>query len=90
MTESPFIPSILRSEAGRAFLADLPPSGSFSRRTAVARAVCDGLGLVNALGRPQVSSCMAALVTLEAEGIIQLPPEGPGGGVSRAPVMQAG
>ena len=90
MTESPFIPSILRSKAGRAFLADLPPSGSFSGRTAVARAVCDGLGLVNALGRPQVSSCMAALVTLEAEGIIQLPPEGPGGGVSRAPVIQAG
>ena len=64
--------------------------GVFRGRTAVARAVCDGLDLVNALGRPQVSGCMAALVTLEAEGIIQLPPEGPGGGVSRAPVMQAG
>ena len=89
MTESPSIPSVLRSETGRAFLANVPPSGSFPGRTAVARTVCGGLGLVDALERPRVSSCMAALVTLEAEGVIQLPPEGPGGGVQRAPVMQA-
>ena len=89
MTESPSIPSILRSEVGRAFLADLPPPGSFPGRMAIARAVCEGLGLVDALGRPRVSSCMAALVTLEAEGVIRLPPEGPSGGVPRVPVMQA-
>ena len=80
-TESPSNPSILRLEASRAFLADLPLPGIFLGRMAVSCAVCVDLGLVDALGRPQVSSCMTTLVTLEAEGVIRLPPKGPGSGV---------
>ncbi len=89
MTESPSIPAVLKSEAGRAFLAGLPPPGRFPGRMAVARAVCEGLGLADALGRPRVASCMAALAALEAEGAFRLPPGGPGRGVLRAPRLQA-
>ncbi len=54
---------------------------------AVARAVCEGLGLADARGRPRVSSCLAALTALEAEGGIRLPASGAGKGVARVPRM---
>ena len=56
---------------------------------AFARAVCEGLGLADAQGRLRVSSCIAALVSLEAEGALRLPPEGCGKGVPRVPRMQS-
>ena len=89
MTESLSIPAVLKSEAGRAFLAGLPPPARFPGRMAVAHAVCEGLGLVDARGRLRTSSCIAALAALEAEGAFRLPPEGSGKGVSRAPRMQS-
>ena len=89
MTESLSIPSVLKSEAGRTFLAGLPPPTRFPGRMAVAHAVCEGLGLVDAQGRLRTSSCMAALAALEAEGAFRLPPEGSGKGVARAPRMQS-
>ncbi len=89
MTGSPSIPSVLKSEAGRAFLAGLPPPARFPGRMAVAQAVCEGLGLVDTRGRLRTSSCIAALAALEAEGAFRLPPGGPGRGVPRAPRLQA-
>ena len=89
MTESLSIPAVLKSEAGRAFLAGLPPPARFPGRMAVAQAVCEGLGLVDARGRLRTSSCMAALAALETEGAFRLPPEGPGKGVTRVPRMQS-
>ena len=87
MTESLSIPAVLKSEAGRTFLAGLPPPDRFPGRMAVARTVCEGLGFVDARGRLRVSSCVAALVALEAEGGFRLPGEGPGKGVARVPRM---
>ena len=81
----------LKSDAGQALLSGLQPLDRFPGRMAVARAVCEGLGLVDAQGRLRLSSCMAALAALaalEAEGGFRLPPEGSGKGVARAPRMQ--
>ena len=66
MTESLSIPALLKSEAGQAFLAGLESLDRFPKRVAVARAVCVGLGLADARGRLRISSCIAALATLEA------------------------
>ena len=91
MPESLSIPAVLKSDAGQALLSGLQPLDRFPGRMAVARAVCEGLGLVDAQGRLRLSSCMAALAALaalEAEGGFRLPPEGSGKGVARAPRMQ--
>jgi hypothetical protein len=42
-------------------------------RSALVRSVCDHFGFVDALGRPQESSCFKALRDLEAEGHLKLP-----------------
>ncbi len=89
MTESLSIPALLKSEAGQAFLAGLEPLDRFPGRMAVARAVCEGLGLADARGRLRISSCVAALAALESEGGFRLPPEGSGTGVTRVPRMQS-
>lgn len=87
MIESRFIPATLKSEAGQAFLSGLQPLKRFPGRMAVARAVCEGLALSDARGRLRISSCLAVLTVLEAEGRLRLPPEGAGKRVARTPRM---
>ena len=48
MPESLSIPAVLKSDAGQALLFGLQPLDRFPGRMAVARAVCEGLGLVDA------------------------------------------
>ena len=89
MTESFFIPTLLRSPGGLKVLAALPPAAAFPGRIAFAKRVCTELGLADRRGQLQIASCAAALAQLEAEGKITLPAEGAGKGIERTPKMQS-
>jgi len=72
---------VLGRYCGRAFsAADLnhirqlleirPPLG----RVALSRRLCQDLGWLNGLGRPKEMSCRVALLRMEKDGLLQLPP----------------
>jgi hypothetical protein len=43
-------------------------------RVALSRRICQDLGWVNALGRPKEMSCRVALLRMEKDGLLRLPP----------------
>ncbi len=61
-------------------VAALLAAESFSHRTALADRVCAKFRFADALGQPQLASCLKALRTLHSRGCIALPPPVRNGG----------
>ncbi len=61
-------------------VAALLAAESFSHRTALADRVCAEFRFADALGQPQLASCLKALRTLHSRGCIALPPPVRNGG----------
>jgi len=60
-------------DADLAAIASLCADPAHRSRAAIARAVCDALGWVDALGRPKAMSARVALARMAADGLITLP-----------------
>ncbi|HEV2450756.1 MAG TPA: Druantia anti-phage system protein DruA [Streptosporangiaceae bacterium] len=62
------------SESELALIASLSTDPAHPTRAAIARATCERLGWVDALGRPKLMSARVALARMAADGLIVLPP----------------
>ena len=64
----------LKQQPGRDQLVALLESAEFESRTALSRRVCVDFDFHDARGRPQIAGCQKALRSLEADGVLRLPP----------------
>ena len=65
----------LRSASGRERVSVLLAQESFSSRQSLGRRVCEEFSFVDPRGRPQIATCLKALISLAAQSpCIQLPP----------------
>jgi hypothetical protein len=62
------------SVAEMATLSALCSDGRYRSRAAIARAACEELGWVDALGRPKAMSARVAMLRMAEDGLIELPP----------------
>jgi hypothetical protein len=62
------------SDAELDLVAALCADPAHAHRAAIARAACDALGWVDAMGQPKAMSARVALARMQADGLITLPP----------------
>ena len=62
------------SASGMTLVAELCQDAALPTRASAARELCARLGWVDAMGRPKAMSARVALIRMEADGLVALPP----------------